>query len=35
MLVLLGVTCTGRDLGVEALTAQLLIDRCLVHGLTP
>jgi hypothetical protein len=26
---------TGRDLDVEALTAQLVINRRLAHGQTP
>jgi hypothetical protein len=34
MIEVLRVTPTGWDLGVGALTAQLVINRRLVHGRT-
>jgi hypothetical protein len=27
--------CVGRDVGVDSLAAELVIDRRLVHGATP
>ena len=31
----LGAGPGGRDIGIDSLATELVIDRCLAHGVTP